>query len=77
MYCCVAYRRVGLGCVRAVFHVKGTIRGVLGGVVLIIGLSIDGSGTSGLVDRTSNHLYVRTIPLSGCIDRRSCYNLHI
>ena len=27
----------------------------------------------GLTDRLSDHLYVRTIPLSGCIDRRSRY----
>ena len=27
-------------------------------------------GTSGLIDRPSDHLSVRTIPLSGCMDRR-------
>ena len=29
--------------------------------------------SSGLVDRPSDRLYVRTIPLSGCMDRRSRY----
>ena len=28
---------------------------------------------SGIVDRPSNHLYIRNIPMSGCMDRRSCY----
>ena len=32
---------------------------------------------SGLVDILSGHLYVRTIPLPGCMDRRSRYKLLI
>ena len=30
--------------------------------------------SSGLIDRPSYHLYVRTIPLSGYMDRRSRYS---
>ena len=30
-------------------------------------------GSSGLLDILCNRLYVRTIPLSGCMDRRSHY----
>ena len=30
---------------------------------------------SGLVDRPSDCMYVHTIPLSGCMDRRSQYNM--
>ena len=31
-------------------------------------------GTYGLVNRPSDLLYIRIIPLPVCMDRRSCYN---
>ena len=31
----------------------------------------------GIIDRPSDHLYVHTITLSVCMDRRSCYNLQV
>ena len=34
-------------------------------------------GSYGIIDRPSDRMYVRTIPLSRCIDRHSCYTLWV
>ena len=52
------------------------MKGVHGGVVRIGGLASEGVlvvWSSGIVHILSDRMHIHTIPLSGCIDRRSHY----
>ena len=51
----------------------GPWRGSLGESLVLADSWVRMFWSSGLVDRPSDRLYVRTIPLSGCMDRRYCY----
>ena len=44
----------------------------MGALFLPTGWRLRVFGPSGFVDRPSEHIYVRTIPLSGCMDRCYC-----
>ena len=62
----VSMKRVG-------FYVTGPRSGSLVASLVPVGWQVRVFGISGLIDRPSDHMYVRTIPLSGCMCRRSCY----
>ena len=66
-------RSVEYGYVRAGFHVTGTWRGSLGASLVLTYWQLMVFLLSGIVYRTSEHLYVHTILLSGCMGRRSRY----
>ena len=53
---------------------NGTKKVVPSGVVRISRFVVMVLGTSDLVNIPSDRLYVCTIPMYGCMDRRSCYN---
>ena len=51
----------------------GTRRRFLGASFVLVDWQVMLFWLFGLVDRPSDRLYVRTIPLSGCMDRRFHY----
>ena len=60
---------------RAGFHVTGPWRGFQGVLFVSEDWWVRVFWSSGPVDRPSDCLYVRTIPLPGCMDRRSRYTV--
>ena len=51
----------------------GAWRGSLGSSFVSADWRVRVLWSSGILDRPSDDLYVRTITMSGCIDRLSCY----
>ena len=62
------------------FHVTGTRSGSLGASLVLADWQVRVLMSSGLVDRPSDCLYVRTITLSGCTEKRphcKCYSIQV
>ena len=74
---CRRRRRRSVYMKRSIFHVTGPWRGSLGATFVPVDWQVRMFGQSGLIYRPSGHIYVRTIPLSGCVDRRSCYRSNL
>ena len=70
-------RSVESGRVWTGFHVTGLWRGFLGALFVSADWQVRVFWSSGIVYRPSDRLYVRTIPLSVCMDRRSSYMMPI
>ena len=66
-------RRHSVSLKREGFHVTGTRKWYLGASFVVAYWWVRVFGRSGLVDRPSDHIYVCTISLSECMDRRSRY----
>ena len=69
---CIRRRRCSVewGRVQAGLHVTGTWRGSLGASFVLAGWRVRVLWSYGLLDRPSDCLYVRTISLSGYMERR-------
>ena len=55
---------------------NGAVEGFPGGLFVFADWRVRVLWSSGLVDRPSNRLHIRTIPLSVCMYRSSCYSVH-
>ena len=64
---------VGVDVVWAGFHVTGPRSGSLGASFVSADLKVRVLWSSGIVDRPSDRFYVRTITLSGCMEKRHRY----
>ena len=64
---------VGVDVVWAGFHVTGPRSGSLGASFVSEDLKVRVLWSSGIVDRPSDRFYVRTITLSGCMEKRHRY----